>query len=274
MEDFPKNIKDVPGYAESPTEGLTVDGKTYGWSEVTADPALRAAAAGRGKLYKTESGAWTVDPIEAISANLSLDKKTGTIKVSAPKSFTDSEFYKNELKPQLLEMSRLYKLDHKYKYAMTTDENNTKTTEDWLKEMNKEISKQAKQAVQLEEAKEIIKQSSGVTLNNSQLTKTQASTKAYKDASGQTIQVKDTDAIAIPKSIREMSGLASLSEYDDNTHMTTVKAFKDAWDREKVSDADIVAITSAVDEYFEKGDFSDADEYADEDEELEEDDHP
>lgn len=207
----------------------------------------------------TGATSWTNDPGQATS--FYLDRSTGNIKVQAPKAYLDSEQFKTKIQPTLEGISQNYKLNPDYRYALMNDSNDTRTSEAWLKELNKEAGDFARQGIQNEQIKQQIYENDKVQLNDAQLAKMWSAV-AERTEDGKTVQVKDTDTQSLPLSIKKLDAFKNLEGYDSNSHQVKWGDLKKVWDREKTSDDDIIEVSKAVDEYFRKKDFKDADEYA------------
>lgn len=89
-------ITDLPGLSQwEQFNGINVDGKHYTPSEVSKDEGLSAAASGRAEtIYESAKGGYTSNPDKA-ATSFSWDTNTGKIKISAPKSIQESDWFKN-----------------------------------------------------------------------------------------------------------------------------------------------------------------------------------
>lgn len=202
---------------------------------------------------------WTSDPGQATS--FYLDNKTGNIKVQAPQAYLDSEQFKTKVQPTLESISQNYKLNPDYRYALMNNSDESKTSEQWVADLNKEAGDLARQGVQNENVKREIYEKDGVQLNDAQLAK-MWSVAVDRTEDGQTVTVKDSDTQSLPEKIKNLAVFKDLSGYDAGSHQVTWGNLKEAWDREKHSDDDIIEVSKTIEEYFRKKDFKDADEYA------------
>lgn len=246
------------------SNGNILDTVPYG--EVGGQPDANTGAQGFPIYnYTDEQGnkKYTAD-ITQVPSSISLNKDTGNVDISAPQTFFDSEMYQTKIKPVLDTISQNYKLNPDYKYALLgDDENNTKTSEDWVNEIGGELESYVSQAFANEQAKAMEKERSGVSLNDDQLVKMSSVAVEVKDDQGNVIQsVNDNTVQALPTSLKNLNAFKDLQGWDENSHMVTRGNLLDRWNRENVSDEDLLEVYNTVDDYFEKGDFSDADEYA------------
>lgn len=195
----------------------------------------------------------------ASSSKISLDKNTGNVKIEAPEIFYQSQTYQEKIKPVLETISQNYKLNDEYKYALLNDENDTKTSEDWVNEIQKDIITTVSGVVNNERVKQQILEKDGVQLNDEQLIK-MSSVALKKQPDGSEVEVKDDTIQSMPEFIKNLSAFKNLKGWQDGK--ATYKDIMDAWNREHTSDEDILQVYDAINEYFETGDFKDADEYA------------
>ena len=207
----------------------------------------------------TGATAWTNDPGQATS--FYLDRTTGNVRVQAPKAYLDSEQFKTKVQPTLESISQNYKLNPEYRYALMNNSDDTKTSEAWITELNKEAGDLARQGVQNEQVKQQIYEKDGVQLNDAQLAKMWSAV-SERTEDGKTIQVKDSDTQSLPIKLKSLDAFKNLEGYDENSHQVEWGNLKKVWDREKTSDDDIIEVSKTIDEYFRKKEFKDADEYA------------
>lgn len=266
MADFPNRITDLPGLSTwEDKNGINVNGRHYTPSEVAADEGLRAVVGPQNvrHIYDAQGGGFTADPLQArVDASISLNTDTGNIEVSAPRSFLDSTYYKEQYKPALLTMSQNYKLNPEYKYALMTDSDEQKTTGDWVKEFNDSFTKEVTNFLGREKIRRDIKNADNVELDDEGLIKMNTVAIEYLDDSGQTVKVTDDTLQSLPERIKNMAAFKNLNGWDKDKHTVSYKDLSEAWDREKVSDQDILDVYAEVENYFSRGDFSDPHEYA------------
>ena len=113
--------------------------------------------------YKTKNGGYTLDKSQAYyPSSISLNKDTGNVSIDAPSTFFNTQSYKEKIKPVLETISQNYKLNSEYKYALLNDENDTKTSEDWINEVGKELPDWVKYALDMQTIKDQTKAETGL----------------------------------------------------------------------------------------------------------------
>lgn len=211
-------------------------------------------------------------------ASVSLDKDTGKITVTAPKSLIDSEYYKSGLKESLKTLSSNYKLkpDYKYNTVDSAGNNVSKDIEGIIEDLNtpsvikedptswidyspapntSSLDYIASAAEQLDDIRYAHKRKNGVEMSDSDIMV--MSTSAIGD------EIKDNTLQAIPKKLKEANFLRRLGSYDESSGMVNYKdLMNNGWNRDKHSDDELLALENGLTEYFKAGDFSDPDEYA------------
>lgn len=219
------------------------------------------SATGPTKVYKTSTGwSFTADP-SSFNSSLSLDKKTGDIKIKAPKGFLDSTYYKEQLKPTLESYSQAYKINPEAKFPVSSEEGAEEHDVSWyIDKAGKDLSGMvATEFVRQDESR---KAGHELTYDNLKTMNTAAVT--YKDASGEEHKVGDLDRQVLPN-IPEANFLKQAlgDAFDEKTNTIDYKTLMaEGWNREKQSDDNIIKLIEAVDEYFDRGDFSDTDLYS------------
>lgn len=115
-----------------------------------------------------EYNQWLATRGEAISnaTSISLNKDTGKITVSAPKNILDNPSVKENYDKVLKELSKAYKADPKQKFALMKDSDETKTVEDWVKDLEKSLKEEAPRIQQREEIKAEYEEKDGVKLSD------------------------------------------------------------------------------------------------------------
>lgn len=217
----------------------------------------------RQKIYRTmgENGepAYTSDPYKANYASISLDADTGKIKIDASSSFLNTQTYKEKLKPVLEAVSQNYKLNPEYKYALLNDENDTRTSEDWVKEINKELPTWVDDSLSNQKVKDDVKKETGLDLTDEQLIK-MSSVALERQADGSVVQVKDDTIQSLPEVVKNLAAFKNLQGWQNGE--VTYKDLMESWNREHTSDEDLLQVYDTVSDYFKKREFDDADEYA------------
>ena len=222
------------------------------------EPGTDMSNAGSMYFTKGSDGLYTMS--DKPSASISLNKDTKNISIEAPKGFLDSTYYKEQVKPTLESYSQAYKLNSEAKFPVSSEEGAEEHDIQWyINEANKDISNMVSmELLRQEESKK-----AGQELSFDDLKVMNSAAVTYKDASGEEHKVSDTDRQVIPKIpeanfLREAFGDA----FDEATNTIDYKTLMEkGWNRESQSDENIVALKEAVDDYFEKGDFSDKDLY-------------
>lgn len=221
---------------------------------------LNKAIPGNGSapIYRTSNG-WSADPAESIDNSIKIDKNSGNVKIEAPSTFFKTQTYQEKVKPVLEAISQNYKLNSEYKYALLNDEKDTKTSEEWVKEIEKELSDWVKGALANQKVKDQIKKDTGLDLTDEQLIK-MSSVALEKQADGSVVQVKDDTIQSLPKSIKNLAAFKNLQGWQNG--QVTYKDLMESWNREHTPDEDLIQVYDEVADYFKKGEFKDADEYA------------
>lgn len=202
---------------------------------------------------------YTTDKYAGNKADIYLDKKSGNIKIDAPEAFYSTQTYQEKIKPVLETISRNYKLNDKYKYALLNDEDDTKTSEEWVEEIKKELPTWVSGTLGNQKVKDQIKQDTGLDLTDEQLIK-MSSVALEKQADGSVVQVKDDTIQSLPKSIKNLAAFKNLQGW--NNGEVSYKDLMESWNRENTPDEDLLQVYDEVANYFKKGEYKDADEYA------------
>ena len=223
-----------------------------------------------GPLRKNaKTGQWEAYPDTPV---ININKKTGDILVNAPKDIVNSETFQNQLKPVLTQLSANYKLSPDYKYALTTDSDTAKTTEEWVKDVEKDLPTLVSQARAFESVRDEVKEKAGIDLSDEDIILMNQVTldrKELLNGKESVVKVKDSDRQAIPDKIANLPAFKGrLEGYDAASKTTDYKSLNEAWDRkeywskDKIKDDEILEVFRTVQDYFEAGDFSDHKEYA------------
>lgn len=240
-------------------EGNVIDQAPYGMNGVTGVVTNND----RQKVYrsvdKDGNMSYTADPYNANYASISFDKESGKIKIDAPSSFLNTQTYQEKVKPVLETISQNYKLNPEYKYALLNDENDTKTSEDWIKEVDKELTTWVENALSNQRVKDQVKQETGLDLTDEQLIK-MSSVALEKQADGSVVQVKDDTIQSLPEVVKNLAAFKNLQGWQNGE--VSYKDLMESWNREHTSDEDLLQVYDTVSDYFKKGEFKDADEYA------------
>ena len=229
------------------------------------DPTKQAVNKAGYEKALTEYNNWvkTRGNLIAKASSITLNKDTGDITVNAPQKVLDSPLVKQNYEEALKAISQAYKINHDYKFALMENSDETKTAEEWVEEINKNFKEDAARYYNREEAKDEIEAGVGIRLSDEQLTKRSTVAIDYNDENGQTVTVKDDTMQAIPASAMDLKIFRKVREnWDEDAHVIKWGDLKKIWNRDNVSDQEILDVYKFVDEYFSKGDFSDPDELA------------
>lgn len=211
-----------------------------------------------------EYNQWLATRGEAVSnaTSISLNKDTGKITVSAPKNILDNPSVKENYDKVLKELSKAYKADPKQKFALMKDSDETKTVEDWVKDLEKSLKEEAPRIQQREEIKAEYEEKDGVKLSDEDVIKMYTVAVDYNDENGETVKVTKNTLQAIPLKLMDLNIFKNLKDYDRDKHVVKWENLSEVYNRDNVSDDDILELYQAVEDYFAKKDFSDPTEYA------------
>lgn len=210
--------------------------------------------------YRTASGEYTTDYSQAyFPTSISLNQNTKNIDISAPSIYFQTENYKEKVKPVLEAISQNYKLNPEYKYALLNGDDDTKTSEDWLKEIEKELPQLVSETLTNQKLKDTVKEQTGLNLTDNQLIK-MSSVATERQQNGQVIKVTDDTIQSLPERIKNLAAFKNLQGWQNGE--VTYKNLMESWNRENTSDDDLLQVFNEVENYFNEGKFDDADEYA------------
>jgi len=222
---------------------LNGDGKLLGTikrddnSRVAKNSGADVYAQQGSKIFSTRD-----EYIKSFGISMSDD---GNITVNAPKSFTDSKYYKEQLKPTLLALSQAQKINPNTKFAMTSNQNDVRTAKDWIELQSQELPKNVRQQMTLDKQKEAYKNMYRSDFSDNDVITANSATIKGKDAQGNDITPNQNDRQAIPD-MPEFSYFSSLPGYDKNTHTIDYKSLTEAYSNDKLTDEQIIAIKNAV----------------------------
>lgn len=229
-----------------------------GTDEYNSASAARNAD-GSNVLIRKKDGTWVS---AEKSGSISLDSKTGKITVHAPAMAIQNETFQKTYKPALDVISENYKLNPNAKYALMNDSTETKTSQEWLEEISKDLGSSIETAMQREMAKQSIKKDTGLDYSDEDIAARGAVALEYKAKDGQSVLVKDDTMQALPAKVRNLNVFKNLEGWDETSEMVKWGDLKKVWDRDKVSDEDFQELYDVVDEYFKKGEFESSSEHA------------
>ena len=212
---------------------------------------------------KDENGIWQMS--DTPRASISIDKDTGKITVAAPSLAIQNENFKKNLDETVDILSSTYKSNPNYKYSTVNEagENVEKSIDDIIKEMNapaqnedgtfnqSSLQYMAAAAASLERKK--IAHSKNVELDDNDIVR--------MDTIAIGPDVKDT-TLQLISNLPEAWWLRDIDTYDEATGFAQYgDIMNNAYNKEKVSSDDMIKLWAALENYFEKGDFRDKEEY-------------
>lgn len=185
------------------------------------------------KLYKNNSGDW--DTIGSVKFTLN---DNGKITVTAPKFFTERDVYKDIIQPQLEQISVNYQINPDYKYASSTDDNESYTAEEYIKRLNDDFS-----------SSEVIKQFQEIGKETDAMR--EKGFNDWTDAESEISLYGNNDLVENPKDdsrvyvadFSEVNFFEAAPSYDKETGTISYADFRDIFDREKNSDDNIIEKT-------------------------------
>ena len=207
----------------------------------------------------TDGKVWKIRDDSDIQTSISLNPTTKNIDISAPATYFKTENYKEKVKPVLEAISQNYKLNPEYKYALLNGDEDTKTSEDWLKEIEKELPQLVSETLTNQKVKDAVKEQTGLNLTDNQLIK-MSSIATERQQDGKVIKVTDDTIQSLPERIKKLAAFKNLQGWQNGE--VTYKNLMESWNRENTSDDDLLQVFNEVENYFNEGKFDDADEYA------------
>lgn len=262
-------MADNKGFTYDDVAGVTIKNSDGSSHRISYSAALQSGLVSSGEDlvaarnrtgYRTATGGYTTDYSKAdFPTSISLNKETGNVQIDAPKMLFSTQTYQEKIKPILETISQNYKLNPEYKYALLNDEDDTKTSEDWVKEVEKELPEWVSSTLSNQKVKDQVKQETGLDLTDEQLIK-MSSVALEKQADGSVVQVKDDTIQSLPESIKNLAAFKNLQGWQNGE--VSYKDLMESWNRENTSDEDLLQVYDTVSDYFKKGEFDDADEYA------------
>lgn len=263
----PLDISDLSGASRPPIEDVSSEyyvvkdnsGKRSTKTENQLTSTERAALANGGVADGGRTD-WQNNPGKY--ASISLNKSTGKITVNAPESVLKSSAVKEGYITALKTISRMYKADSKQKFALLQDNDETKTAEDWVKDIEKDFKNDVPRIIAQENIKAEHLENAGVKLSDEDLTKMRTAAVEYNDENGNIVKVSKNTLQVIPDSLMVLPAFKGLSGRDAESHTVRWEDLSEVWNRDNTSDEDILEVYKAVEDYFDKKDFSDPTEYA------------
>lgn len=213
-------------------------------------------------IYQKEDGGWTKDAAAA-KVSVSLDRKSGKITIDAPSVIYNSDAIGKDYDVALKTISRMYRADPKQKFALLQNSDESKTAEDWIKDIEKNLKDDAPRIIARENIKQEHLDNAGVKLTDKDLVKMNTAAVEYNDENGQVVKVSGNTLQVIPDSLMTLPAFKNLeSKRDSDSHTVKWKDLSEVWNRDNTSDEDILEVYNAVEKYFKDKDFTDPTEYA------------
>lgn len=234
-------------------------------------PSTELELTGRNKLYKQADGSYA-NTIDKNFISVSLNKDTGKVDVAAPQVFLDSDYYKGTdtttgYKDVLEAVSAMYKANPDKAFALEKD-GDKKTAEDWIKELNSDLSKIAGSYYDSDIERRKTNFAGGLSYNMDDWRRRHLVATSYKPTDEQIAQgIEDTSSdntiIAIPKWFG-VSYLEGVEGYDAEKGVISKGDFQNNfWNSTNLTDDQIKRIGLEVQRRAESGmDKNDMSEYA------------
>lgn len=196
-------------------------------------------------------------------SSITLDKKTGNISVKAPQIVFRNSAVKENFDSALKAISRAYKVDSTQKFSLLADNDEKKTAEEWLKDIENSFKNEVPRIMERERVRTEHKTNAGVELSDEDLIKMGTAAVEYNDENGDVVKVTKNTLQAIPASLMRLPAFSKLGDaWDKDKHVVKWGDLAEVWNRDNTSDEDILEVYSAVERYFANKDFSDPTEYA------------
>lgn len=227
------------------------------------DPTKQAADISKFSADMAAYNQWLSGEAQRIknATSISLDKNSGKITINAPKAAFNNDAIKKNYDVALKTISRMYKADAKQKFALLQDNDETKTAEDWIKDIEKNLKDDMPRIIAREEMKREHLDNAGVKLSDEDLVKMGMAAVEYNDENGEIVKVTKNTLQVIPDSLMKLPAFKNLNR-DADSHAVKWGDLSEVWNRDNTSDEDILGVYKAVEDYFDKKDFSNPTEYA------------
>lgn len=167
-----EKITDLPGLSEwGKYNGVDIDGQHYSPSQVTEDEGLSALMSGKATtIYDSIDGGYTYRPSKAVTS-FSWDNNTGKIKISAPQSIQESDWFKERYvdNANFKALAASFKSDPTGSTSLTVYDKSgnaeQKTIEEILKEEKRAFEEYSKQYRNILAIKEEVRNRTGDAIN-------------------------------------------------------------------------------------------------------------
>lgn len=217
--------------------------------------------------YKDSSGAdkYTTD-ITNLPASISINEETGNIKITAPKSITDSDMFKQVFDEDTLKQySQAYKLNPEYKISVREKNEETGEEEDkeitipeYVQRLNSSIENYMKNLRDIHTFRDILREKYGDKADN------------MSDEIVQIAKMNGGKALYVPESILNVSSFGNVpnpfkelkSKMTDDGLVST-EEFSKIWIRNNFGRDEIAAILAHIDGHLRQSDWSEDETYTD-----------
>lgn len=188
------------------------------------------ASNGTKTVAKNDDGTYSLK--SAVNFSLNND---GKITVTAPEFFTQRDVYKDVIKPQLEQISVNYKINPDYKYASSSDDNESYTAEEYIKRLNDDFN-----------SSEVIKQFQEIGKETD--TMRERGFSDWTDAESEISLYGNNDLVENPKDdsrvyvadFSDVNFFENAVSYDKDTGTISYADFRDIFSRKKNSDEDVL----------------------------------
>ena len=235
----PSTVDLVNVYTTDENGNKTYVAKGVKYTGSDANGAVRDSIKNNKPLYQMDDGRFTTQPIAVtkVSLDTNKDSKTyGNVQMSATKDYLNSQYYKENIKPQLAQLSQMYKVGGEdYKFTDPTDESKQISVKDYIARLNDEsqgIVGLAAQWDKVVKGKEEIKNRYGIELSDVQFLKSQQNG----------VGGKDDSLIYLPSDGKILNYFKNAESFDLASRTISRKDFREIWNRIKSSDEDLASI--------------------------------
>lgn len=193
-------------------------------------------------IYPTNSGGFTNDPYSKdIKISVNLNKDTGKITVMAPEYVTNRVEFKEQILPQLKDLSAAYKQNKDVKIASTVD-NKEYTVEEWVNQIRDSITDEGylSRAADIESLNNKMREAGYTDWDDK-------ASSIYLYGNNEALSAEANDFTRVY--VSDFGGVnyfKNMESFDADTGTISLKDFKEWYNREKKSDEDILEIHEGV----------------------------
>lgn len=223
-----EKITDLPGLSEwEKYNGVDIDGKHFSPSQVASDEGLSALMSGKATtIYDSVNGGYTYSPSKAVTS-FSWDSDTGKIKISAPKSVQDADWFKERYtdNANFKALAAAFKSDPTGSTSLTVYDKDgnaqQKTIEDMLNEEKKAFEEYSKQYREVLAVKDEVRNRTGggINLTDNDLYIYTHSTKREND------KYDSQKVVYIPNIAMNYFDFSTISSWNPETNTISAKDF-------------------------------------------------